>query len=206
VTAQASPPGSEPGRPGPLDPRRGRRELLTACGGLFLASALGFLSAARPWVWLPGADGPVPIAGDELVGIVSAAGVVALAGVAGVVAASGRGRAAVGLLLAIVGAATAAGGLDVALRPERSVARWLAASGTGGPVPEGLTTTVWPWVGLVAGVLLVVAGAATYLRSEEWPVLGRRYDRGGSAPPDGPAGGPRAAWDALDRGEDPTAR
>ncbi|MBM0233247.1 Trp biosynthesis-associated membrane protein, partial [Micromonospora sp. STR1_7] len=60
------------------------------------------------------------------------------------------------------------------------------------------------------------AGGWTALRGGGWPAMGARYERptrtvAGSAPP---AAGPSAplagrrtteAWDALDRGEDPTA-
>ena len=63
---------------------------------------------------------------------------------------------------------------------------------------------------------MLVTGLLAVLRGSRWPVLSSRYQRegprqgapapggqGAGAPGDGPVGG-IAAWDALDRGEDPT--
>jgi uncharacterized membrane protein (TIGR02234 family) len=74
----------------------------------------------------------------------------------------------------------------------------------------------WPLLTAVAGVLGGAAGLLVVLRGRGWPGMGRRYERAGSGadgrPAAGPAARPRtdedraqAAWQALDRGEDPTA-
>ncbi len=66
---------------------------------------------------------------------------------------------------------------------------------------------------VAAGVLGVAAGLVVVRRGWRWPAMGRRYERPGGAAEPGPrlAAAPTtdeeraAAWQALDRGQDPTA-
>jgi uncharacterized membrane protein (TIGR02234 family) len=59
-------------------------------------------------------------------------------------------------------------------------------------------------------VLAAAGGLLTALRGRDWPAMGARYERRSrqSAPAAGPihGAGTVEAWDALDRGEDPTER
>lgn len=79
----------------------------------------------------------------------------------------------------------------------------------------GLTAA--PWLAAVVGVVTVVLGVASLVRSRAWGATADRYDRAPSGPGRDPASGagrgpaPAAehgddqeAWDALSRGEDPT--
>jgi hypothetical protein len=70
------------------------------------------------------------------------------------------------------------------------------------------TATSWPWLAVVAAAPVVLAGATTVVRGRGWSGLSARYDApsdqtgstGSTAPTE-----PDVAWDALSRGEDPTA-
>jgi len=66
-------------------------------------------------------------------------------------------------------------------------------------ISAGLTPT--RWAALVGGVLMVLGALAIVVRARRWPQPRRRYE----APTRTPSGTPRDTWDALDRGEDPTA-
>jgi hypothetical protein len=50
-------------------------------------------------------------------------------------------------------------------------------------------------------VLVGASGLATVLAGHRWPGMGARYERTPR-----PSGGTTDAWNALDRGEDPTVR
>ena len=54
---------------------------------------------------------------------------------------------------------------------------------------------------LVGGVLIGLGALAIVVRAHHWPQPRRRYE----TPTGRPTGTPRDTWDALDRGEDPTA-
>ena len=123
---------------------------------------------------------------------------VALAGAGALLATHGWARRVLGVLLILVGAGVAAGavigraGLDT------------GEAGAGG--------TVWPIACAVGGVIVAVGGVTAVRRGHLWPGMSARYDRS-PAPPEqpAPAADPlsppdhRATWDALDRGDDPTA-
>ncbi|GAA4286464.1 Trp biosynthesis-associated membrane protein [Georgenia daeguensis] len=90
-----------------------------------------------------------------------------------------------------------------------------AAAGEISGVPE-LTgearTAVWPYVTLVLAVAVAGAGVVTLLAGRSWQSAGRRFERPATA---GPRSAASAAtderdramddWDALGRGEDPSA-
>lgn len=79
---------------------------------------------------------------------------------------------------------------------------------------DGEISRQWPALCLVGGLLTGAGGALTALRGAGWPAMGARYDRPArrvATEPGPAAAGPvtgrrtTEAWDALDRGEDPTA-
>jgi hypothetical protein len=70
-------------------------------------------------------------------------------------------------------------------------------------VPVEVQRTVWPWVGVAASLVSVVAAVLGWRLVPSWPEMGSRYDAPGSTPP------PREEtsldlWRALDHGRDPT--
>jgi uncharacterized membrane protein (TIGR02234 family) len=144
---------------------------------------------------------------------------VALAGTGALLATRGRLRRGLGGLLTLVGLGVATGavvgraGLDA------------GRAGAGG--------TVWPVACAVGGAIIALGGLTAARRGHLWPGMSARYERrpvppprtdqaagseplataglkrgegSGSTPPrDDSAPDHRATWDALDRGDDPTA-
>jgi hypothetical protein len=113
---------------------------------------------------------------------------------AGSGAQSGAGGTAALALVALAGAGAA---LLVRNRARIALGVVLLLVGAG-LVALGLTPTRWA---PLAGGGLVTAGAlAVVVRARGWPQPRSRY----VAPAPSSSGTPRDAWDALDRGEDPT--
>jgi uncharacterized membrane protein (TIGR02234 family) len=131
---------------------------------------------------------------------------VALAGAGALLATRGLARRLLGGLLALAGLGVAAGaiagraGLDVG--------------------SAGASAAVWPVICVLGGLLIVLGGLSAARNGHEWPAMGARYERGAAASvtdadvdqradtqrADTQRIDTRAAWDALDRGDDPTAR
>jgi uncharacterized membrane protein (TIGR02234 family) len=125
--------------------------------------------------------------------------------------------------LALAGAGVVAVAVGRAAAPSRMAAALDPAAarltGIRGLPVLGVEVSGWPWLAVAGGVLVALAGLVGLLAGRRWPDRGARYDRapdeGGSAPgPEGDDGGPgderpedgaAAVWDALSRGEDPTA-
>ncbi|MEH0842381.1 Trp biosynthesis-associated membrane protein [Micromonospora sp. CPCC 205711] len=177
---------------------RGRRELTYAVLLCLAGAGLAFWAATRTWSVEVVARGGLPAArqartGADLLPWLSALALVGLAGGGAVLATRGLTRRALGVLLALLGAAVAVGG------------GYGVLAGFAGSVSRQ-----WPALCLVGGVLAAVGGLLTALRGGGWPAMGARYERPGRSGPepatDGPVAGrsSREAWDALDRGEDPT--
>ncbi|MGB2569568.1 Trp biosynthesis-associated membrane protein [Micromonospora citrea] len=176
---------------------RGRRELTYAVLLCLAGAGLAFWAATRTWSVEVVGRGSLPAtrqdrSGADLLPWLSALALVALAGGGAVLATRARLRRLLGALLALLGLAVAAGG------------GYGLAAGLDGEVSRQ-----WPALCLLGGVLAALGGALTALRGDRWPAMGARYERR-SPPETTPDGRPatergtREAWDALDRGEDPT--
>ncbi|MEV4637182.1 Trp biosynthesis-associated membrane protein [Actinoplanes sp. NPDC049548] len=132
--------------------------------------------------------------GTDLAPWVTGLALVALAGGGALLATRGTARRVLGALLAAAGAglAVAAGlgraGLDI------------GAAGAGG--------TLWPVACVLGGLLIVAGGWQAVRHGHEWPGMGARYERRPATTPaqNEDRADTRAVWDALDRGDDPTAR
>jgi hypothetical protein len=124
-------------------------------------------------------------------------------GTPGVAAATGSGRSDGAAALALVALAGAGAALIVRTGARRLLGVALvlvAAAMVGVGVDESR------WAPVAGGVMVAVGALVITLRAGRWPAPRDRFDRpAGPAGPAGPADGPRDAWDALDRGEDPTA-
>jgi hypothetical protein len=167
------------------------RRLLAYAVILCLAGAgLALFAATRTWVVevtprpAPLPELRTPRTGGDLVSWLPGLAVVGLAGAGALLATRGRARAGVGGLLVVVGLGLAAGAAYAVID---------------GAAPG------WPAVCALGGLAVAAGGIGTVVRGRDWPALGARYDR--RAAPRRSAAGPDdtvAAWDALDRGEDPT--
>ena len=185
----------------------GRRGLAYAVVLCLAGAGLALYAATRTWnVEVTARPAPLPALHTVHRGAawLAPVAVVGLAAAGALVATRGTARRAVGVLLILIGAGLASGG-----------GQGLAGS------------RLWPALCLVGGFAVALAGGLAVARGRTWPALGARYERGRgrcslsesasasafSAPGDWPApavqDGPVAsaqAWDALDRGEDPTLR
>lgn len=148
--------------------------------------------AAAGREWIPAAEpGPLPSqaagrSGADLLPWLPAAGWVALAGAGAMVAVRAWPRRLLGGALAVTGAAAVLG---------CGWAVFGAGAGWG-----------WPLAAGAGGGLMVAAAAVSVWRAAVWPALGARYERRPATAASGAtARRPDLLWDALDRGEDPTA-
>ncbi|SCE67238.1 trp region conserved hypothetical membrane protein [Micromonospora matsumotoense] len=176
----------------------GRRELTYAVLLCLVGAGLASWAATRTWSVEVLARGALPPtrqdrSGADLLPWLSALALVALAGGGAVLATRGRLRQLLGGLITLLGLAVAVGGgyglvADVGAEAHRQ----------------------WPALCLLGGLVAAGGGLLTARRGGGWPGMGARYERTARADaPDGPGlpiadRGNRAAWDALDRGEDPT--
>lgn len=187
-----------------------RRELLASLALVLLGAALTYVASSRDWVdVVVEARPPLPpvqrqVQGADVVDALRPLSFLALAAVAALVATKRLGRVLVGALVALAGAgvvvATAlalrAGTFDALERsPEPGLSSYT------GPEPG---FTGWWGLAVAGGLLLVVGGVVVALRGRRWAGLSSRYEAP-AARAAKPAPRPEvAAWDALDRGEDPT--
>ncbi|WP_433125912.1 Trp biosynthesis-associated membrane protein [Micromonospora sp. CA-240977] len=184
----------------------GRRELAYAVLLCLVGAGLALWAATRTWsVELTVRPAPLPPVRDTRSGAgllpwLPALALVTLAGGGAVLATRGRPRQVLGALLGVLALAVAAGGGY-------------------GLVADGVVNRQWPVLCLLGGVLAAAGGLWTAVRGAGWPAMGARYERPtrtaprvaptptGAPEPPTPMAGRRTteAWDALDRGEDPTA-
>ena len=189
---------------------RSRRGLSTAVLLCLAGAFVVLVAAGRVWTSLevpatPLADARTdPWTGTRIVPGLSALGLLGLAGVVALAATRRTGRTLVGLVLL----ATGVGVLAAVVGALRTIAAE--------ELPEQSTDasaqlSAWPAVTAVGGSLLLAAGALTVLRGRSWPALGQRYEAPAGtaavAAPQAPTEqlSEKGLWEALDRGEDPTA-
>jgi uncharacterized membrane protein (TIGR02234 family) len=190
-----------------------RRELGGVLGAAAVAGGLALSAGGQSWASVTAVRHPplppvtVAVLGSDAAPLVPAAGLVLLAAAVALLAVRGPGRVVVGLLMALAGGTLGWSGLRILVGGLTSAA--VALPGLGGTGDTGVVVHVaraWPVLALLAGVLGVAAGVATVLRGRGWPGMGRRYERDAGAvlPPRTDEDRAQAAWQALDRGEDPT--
>jgi len=181
------------------------RELRTAVLLCTVGALVVLAAAGRVWTSVEVPAGPLADArtatrtGTDLVPGVRALGLVGLAGVVALAATRCTGRTVVGVVLALTGVGVVAAVLGTDLT---------AAALRDEAVTGAVATTAWPPLTAAGGALLAAAGALTGLRGRSWPALGQRYeppvsDAASVPAPQAPT--ERSLWEALDRGEDPTA-
>lgn len=170
---------------------------------LAVAGGAAWVAYGRVWVTVAATRGGVPVPPVEVTGrdlhpLAGTLGLVLLAGVVAVLATRGRVRQGVGVLAALAGAAIAVPAL---VEPTRTDAVRVAqlADLLGGDTPTSVAVTAWWLPAGAAGLLGLAAGVVVVVAGRGWPAMSARYERAGAA-----RTGPVSAWDALDRGEDPT--
>lgn len=156
---------------------------------LFLLGAFALLIAlSNGWAAAPDAllEGVTPsrdqtVSGSQAAPAAAAAAWIGFAAIAGVIATRSWGRVIVG---AIVTISAVAGAVAV-------ITAWAAP---------------WSVIALLGLLALTTGGMLAVLRGRTWPSLSRRYERDPNASQGkGKPASEISTWDALDRGEDPTA-
>lgn len=194
-----------------------------------MGAGLSLLATSRPWVTARLDDavlGPISVvaSGRQAAALVPALALVALAGGVALLLARRTGRRAAGLLLVLAGAGTSSAAVSLLRSPQSGVRDLVGrAVGTVGAPDAATTLTGWPWLAVAGGVLVAAGGVLAVLRAGRWQGPRSRYDSPApgthptsTAGPAGAAGAaaatdsptdpdPGAVWDALSRGEDPTA-
>ncbi|MFJ8042750.1 TIGR02234 family membrane protein [Kitasatospora sp. NPDC096147] len=190
-------------------PSPGGRRMLGVMLGLTVLGAVLVLTAVSR-VWAEGtADGQMAVSatGSAVSGLPGGLALVGLASAVAVFAVRGVGKQVVGVLLALagLGAAVAAvlGATDSAALHAAAAQKLALTSASA----EQVSHTAWPWVAFAGGLLLAAAGLLTVRHGRSWPAMGARYEAPArkAAPRARAAGTPADLWQALDRGEDPTA-
>ena len=183
-----------------------RRGLTTAVLLCLAGAFVVLVAAGRVWTSLEVPATPLADArtdsyvGTRIVPGLSALGLLGLAGVVALAATRRTGRTLVGLVLL----ATGGGVLSAVVGALRTIAaEELPVQST----DASAQLTAWPAVTAVGGLLLLAAGLLTAVRGRSWPALGQRYEPPAGTAPTAPAEQltEKGLWEALDRGEDPTA-
>ena len=183
---------------------RPRRSPALAVVGCAAGALLVLLASGRQWAHTTlraaAVGGEVLSAnGHEVAPALPALGLALLAMAGAILAARRILRQVVGVVVVAIAAATVA--VSISARGQVSSALQQREVGAQGIAVHASANGWWLVAGL-GGLLAVAAGGWTVVRAREWSGLGARYDAP-AAPP--PARDPAAvAWDALDRGEDPT--
>jgi hypothetical protein len=182
-----------------------RAGLLRAVVAVIAGGALVLLASGREWasarVRVPaGTSATLHVAGHNVASSLPALGIALAALAAAILAANGVMRRVVGLVVIAVAATTL--GVSVTAPGQVSSALEKREVGAAG-IAVHAAANGW-WVVAAVGAVIALAGALfTVVRGAQWSGLGAKYDAPTAAPrPKDPA---MAAWDALDRGEDPTA-
>lgn len=152
---------------------------------------------------------PLTAKGSDVTGVPAALAIVGLAALVAVFAVRRAGRFVVATLLALSGAGIVAAALLGASDSSALDEQAAQASGDTAASVDALSHTAWPYVAVVGGVLILVAGLLALCYGRLWPAMSGRYERGTTPQPRRKAPAvdpdrPEDLWKALDRGEDPT--
>jgi uncharacterized membrane protein (TIGR02234 family) len=165
----------------------------------------------------------IAVTGQQLVPLASALALAALACLAAVIATRSVLRRAVGVLLAVLGAAAVAavltslrasavlaaaraselsgplGGSTTSGTPSGGAAHEIVVAGPGQVIMAGAS---WRAAAVAGAVAIVLAGVATAWRGPRWPVMSARFERPSPARPRGTDSA--SMWESLSRDVDPT--
>ncbi len=188
-----------------------RRELRLAVLLTLSGAGLVLLAASRTWLAYPLPEAPpLPSSTERLTGALLVPGgrplaLVALAGIAALFAARRAGRVLVGALVLLAGIGMVVLHVRLLVDQRGTVQRAELGRQVSVHVPAAPHLGPWPWLCLLGGLLVTVAGLLVAVRGRAWAALSTAYDAPAArqADPEPPVTD-RGVWDALDRGEDPT--
>jgi uncharacterized membrane protein (TIGR02234 family) len=186
-----------------------RRELTTVVALAVLGAAVTLVAAGRGWAEAvvrqpPLAPVEVTLSGRAVAPLTAALGLAALGGAVALIAARGRLRLVVGVVVALIGAGVVGSAATVSAADVRdgSALRDRASAAALRDAVVVVRLEPWRHVAAAGGLVLVASGLLTAARGRTWASMGRRYDAPAAT---------RAApqddvdmWERLDRGDDPT--
>lgn len=147
----------------------------------------------------------IALTGRDLAPLGAAMGWVGLAAIAALLATRTWGRRVTGAVVLVAGGAAGVTGVAFGLTEVASGGGGTFVAAALGDESAAAATSVsisaWWVVAVLSGLAMLACGMLALVDGPSWPRLGARYSR-----PDSQATVPSAAaaWDALDRGEDPT--
>lgn len=190
-----------------------RIKLSFVLGGL-LAAVLAMLAWTQTWVIAHIGVNPVEIDGAAAAPALSALALAGLALGGALTIAGPVFRIVLGVLEVLLGLSVVLASFTPILDPAgAAIASVSTLTGVAGDnsvlaLITDATTTLWPWVGVVSGVLFAAAGIGVLLTSRRWPGPGRKYQavrmENADAPPQSAKDTAIDNWDELSRGSDPT--
>lgn len=180
-----------------------------------LSGATGLISSTQTWLLVLLSDGaaePLAVPGASAVVLLAPLSLTALA-LGAAVSIVGRVLrpvfgvlgAALGVVLMILTAPVVFGPPLSAVATEVSAVTGIRGQNAIDELVEGISTTAWPALTLVAAVILAAGGLWVVMTAHRWPEGGRRYRAGrGDRARHGEPLDAIDSWDDLSRGEDPT--
>jgi hypothetical protein len=187
---------------------------------LLVLGGAALLAWSQPWFVLELPEGPLAATGETAAPALAALALSELLVVPALAIAGAFFRVVLAVLQSALGACVVLQASVAIADPVQASARAVSeitgiegASGVAGLVASA-SSSAWPAVALVAGVLMVLAGPAIAVTSRRWPAATRKYRAVRFAAADDAAAQPgrrgearRGAiddWDALSGGADPT--
>lgn len=202
--------------------RTSRASYVASLALLVLGGALVVIAYGRQWVAAELSDPGLPVAhvsfrGRDLYPLGPAAGLLGLGSCLAVMATGRRPRVGIGVVAVAAGLLGA--GMAIRFVTDETAVATAAVKNTeewNPAVTISLDFSPWWPLALAGGLAICAGGILILTSSRSWPVMSARYQRhpsrsNGAAARPGGAGPQRSdvpgrqAWDALDRGEDPTA-
>ncbi|MBR7836202.1 TIGR02234 family membrane protein [Actinospica durhamensis] len=194
--------------------RRAARAKFTAALLAAVGSGVILLTIGRGWATGEVTDPitfKVSASGSQLTGVPYALGLAGLAGSVALLAVRNVGRHLVGALLALAGAGSVYAVADRLHSLDSALRTSAGSQGLGSDaVISHVSNNVWPYLTILGGVVLCLAGLYTLVRGRGWSGLGGRYETPAvSAEAAVEAARERAVtardiWDAQGRGNDLT--
>ena len=190
-------------------PRKSKSKVLLVSALLALATLVAW---TQSWFTVELVDGnTLAVDGQVAAPALSALALTSLVLVGALSIAGPFFRLVFGILESLIGVAIVFSGIvAVADTVGASASAISTATGVAGEnsvadLVESITQSPWPWVAIVAGVLIVLAGVVIVVVSRNWPGSSRKYQSTRLEPVEAQ----RTSvddWDALSGGNDPTTR
>jgi len=188
----------------------GSRLKLLSLALVGVLAALVLLAWSQPWFTVTLPDETITVGGDVAGAALPPLALASLALVLALAIAGPGFRIILGILEALLGlvvalvSGIALGDPVAASAPAITKATGISGADSLAALVEGVTTTAWPVVALIGGIMMGLLGIAITVTGGRWPQSGRKYSRSRLESADGSS--PIDEWDALSEGDDPTSR